>query len=187
MKVYVIRHGQSENNLNGKWTGWFDAPLTEGGIADAKKAGELLKGITFDKVFSSDLTRAYDTAKTALPDHTPEKSELLREIDLGTLANKPLDILTDEQRARTATDGYVEFGGESRDEFFARVTAFKNRLETLDLQNVAIFSHGGWLRTMLDAVLETKISGKHVCCNNCTVAIFEYTGGVWRLYSWINM
>ncbi len=185
MKVYVIRHGQSETNLKGLWTGWLDVNLTQKGREDAKCAGEYLKGVKFDKVFSSDLIRAVDTAKIATGCE-PEKSMLLREVNIGNIADKPLDILTEEQRKRIWQDGYVEFEGESLDEFSARVDKFKAYLETLDCDNVAVFSHAGWLRTMLDSVVGVRLPRKNVCCNNCTVAIFEYTDQ-WKLHSWINL
>lgn len=57
MLIYFIRHGESETNLNIRLTGWYDTPLTEKGIEDAKKAGEFLKNVHFDKVFTSDLMR----------------------------------------------------------------------------------------------------------------------------------
>ena len=57
MKIYFMRHGESENNLNGRMTGWMDAPLTERGVEQARAASVKLRGITFDKVFSSDLVR----------------------------------------------------------------------------------------------------------------------------------
>ena len=45
MKIYVIRHGESVNNLKGLWTGWSDVELTEKGVLDAKKAGEFIKDV----------------------------------------------------------------------------------------------------------------------------------------------
>lgn len=187
MKVYVIRHGQSETNVKNRWTGWLDVSLTDKGRNDAKRAGELIKGIDFDKIYTSDLTRAIETAQNALPGCCPEKSRLLREVNVGSIANKPLDILTDTQRERIHKDGYVEFDGESRTEFYDRVCEFKSRLEMLDAENVAVFSHAGWLCGMLDTVLGVRIPRKNISCNNCTVAIFEYHNQAWRLDSWINL
>ena len=68
MRVYVIRHGESESNASKKWTGWMDVELTEKGKKDAEKAREVLKNIKFDKVYSSDLKRALDTMKIVLPE-----------------------------------------------------------------------------------------------------------------------
>ncbi|MCQ8185388.1 2,3-diphosphoglycerate-dependent phosphoglycerate mutase [Parvularcula maris] len=63
-----LRHGQSQWNLENRFTGWVDVPLTEKGEAEAKKAGELLKasGVQFDGCFTSMLTRAIRTLNIAL-------------------------------------------------------------------------------------------------------------------------
>ena len=187
MRVYITRHGESENNRKGLWTGWFDASLTERGIEDAKRAGKVFSGVRFDKVFASDLKRAVETAKNALAPCEIETSELLREIDVGSLACRPLSTITDEERALAYKVGYKAYGGETKEQFHLRVQEFKKMLETLGCENVAVFSHAGWLRAFLNEVLEITVPSKNLCCNNCTVAIFEYTNGEWKLYSWINL
>jgi len=62
-KLALIRHGQSEWNLANRFTGWYDADLTENGEAEAKRAGELLAqtGTAFDAAFTSYQTRAIRT------------------------------------------------------------------------------------------------------------------------------
>lgn len=60
-KIYIVRHGQTYINKYDKMQGWSDTPLTETGIEDAKKAGNILKNIPFDIALSSDLKRASDT------------------------------------------------------------------------------------------------------------------------------
>ncbi len=186
MLVYVIRHGQSETNSLGRWTGWFDTPLTEKGIADAKKVGKYLKNISFDKVYASDLSRAYETAQNALPEYTYEKNELLREINVGTLENTLISDMASQERETVFADGYASVDGESREEFYKRVRAFMRKLEKEERQSVAVFSHAGWLCGMLNEVTGVKIPRKHIKCNNCTIAIFEYENQNWRLHSWIN-
>src|SRR5256885_1437504 len=61
--LVLVRHGQSLWNLENRFTGWVDVPLTEGGRAEAKRAGELLKaqGLKFDVAYTSALTRAQTT------------------------------------------------------------------------------------------------------------------------------
>lgn len=58
MKIFVIRHGESETNRDALWTGWYDAHLTEKGRSEAERLRVLLSGIQFDKIYSSDLLRA---------------------------------------------------------------------------------------------------------------------------------
>lgn len=186
MFVYVIRHGESENNLSKKWTGWYDAHLTEKGYEDAKKVADYLKGITFDKIYASDLTRAVQTAQTAFPGCSYETSPLFREVNLGSISNQPLSVLTDEQRKFVASYGYIEFGGESKEQFENRVKQAMGKLEELDCKNVAVFSHGGFLQGMLDAVVGIYLPRKSILCGNCTIAIFEYLNDRWKFHSWIN-
>ena len=64
--LIIFRHGQSEWNLQNKFTGWVDVELTEKGIQEAKNAGEKLKPYHFDFAYASDLKRAQNTLKLAL-------------------------------------------------------------------------------------------------------------------------
>ena len=66
--LVLVRHGQSDWNLKNLFTGWKDPGLTEQGIDEAKAAGQRLKalGLSFDKGFTSDLTRAQDTMELML-------------------------------------------------------------------------------------------------------------------------
>jgi len=185
MKVYIIRHGESEANFKGVWTGWSDVPLTELGKKQAQAIAPLLK-TDFDKIFSSDLIRAKETAENAIEKCHYETTPLLREINVGTLANKTLPVLSPEQKANINENGYEMFAGESKTEFINRVTDFKKKLENLNCENVAVFTHNGWLRTFLDEVLGLNVPWKKITCKNCTVAIFEYENNEWKLYSWIN-
>ncbi|NPA51477.1 MAG: 2,3-bisphosphoglycerate-dependent phosphoglycerate mutase [Aquificae bacterium] len=65
-KLVLVRHGQSIWNLQNRFTGWIDVPLTEKGKEEAFKAGELLKDIRFEVAYTSALTRAQDTLKIIL-------------------------------------------------------------------------------------------------------------------------
>ena len=62
-KLALVRHGQSQWNLENRFTGWEDVPLTDQGMAEARRAGEKLKaeGLSFTKLFTSDLQRAQKT------------------------------------------------------------------------------------------------------------------------------
>ncbi len=68
IKLVLVRHGQSEWNLENKFTGWTDVELSEQGIKEAKEAGKVLKekGFKFDVAYTSVLKRANDTLKYIL-------------------------------------------------------------------------------------------------------------------------
>ena len=65
MNIYVLRHGQTNYNIQGKYQGQVDVPLNETGIAQAKEIGKNLLNVQFNLVFCSPLDRAIETAKYA--------------------------------------------------------------------------------------------------------------------------
>jgi 2,3-bisphosphoglycerate-dependent phosphoglycerate mutase len=67
-RLVLLRHGQSQWNLENRFTGWVDVDLTPAGEAEAVRAGELIRaaGLEFDRAFSSVLTRAIRTGESAL-------------------------------------------------------------------------------------------------------------------------
>ena len=90
-KLVIIRHGESVWNKENRFTGWIDVPLSEEGINQAKKAGQVLKekGFTFDIGFTSVLQRAYNTLDLILEEMNItipiEKSWRLNERHYGGL------------------------------------------------------------------------------------------------------
>ena len=80
LKLVLVRHGQSEWNLENKFTGWTDVELSEKGVQEAKEAGKALKekGFTFDVAYSSVLKRAEDTLDYILKELDEENIEIKR-------------------------------------------------------------------------------------------------------------
>ena len=65
-QLVIIRHGQSQWNLENRFTGWVDVPLSAQGIEEAKAAGKKLKAYRFDEAYTSDLQRAQHTLQYIL-------------------------------------------------------------------------------------------------------------------------
>lgn len=88
--LVLVRHGQSQWNLENRFTGWVDVPITEQGAAEAVRAGRALRGVAFDRAFTSELQRAQqtldiilkETEKTGIP---IERSQALNERHYGDL------------------------------------------------------------------------------------------------------
>ncbi len=78
LKLVLVRHGQSVWNLENRFTGWTDVPLSENGIEEAKEAGRILKekGFSFDIAFTSVLKRANDTLEYILKELGEENIEI---------------------------------------------------------------------------------------------------------------
>ena len=88
--LVLVRHGQSQWNLENRFTGWVDVPLSAAGEQEARKAGELLKGVQFDYAFTSALVRAQETLRIILevigqPDIPIERDQALNERHYGDL------------------------------------------------------------------------------------------------------
>lgn len=188
MKLYMVRHGQSETNLAKCFTGWAQVNLTEKGIADAKRAGEYLKGLSFDRIYSSDLIRAVQTAQNAIPGCEPIQLEHLREIGLGELEMQSIDECAARYGEAFATNrrdyNFVPYGGENRDMMETRVRSFLQMLENDPCEQAIAFAHAGTLQTTLDIVLGMRLNRRHLCCLNGSVAVFEYDGSRWLLRTW---
>lgn len=90
-----MRHGQNLDNLNGILNGHRDEPLTEKGLAQAREIAEKIKDeqLAFNAVYSSPLSRAFDTAKIVheiVNTPIPQKEELLIERDFGVMTGKKI-------------------------------------------------------------------------------------------------
>ena len=185
MKLYLIRHGESETNLAGHYTGWAQVKLTEKGVRDAEGVRPLLANVKFDKIFSSDLIRAMTTAETAIPGCTYETTHLLREVNVGNLALKPFPPKDDPRRA-LMVNGFADFGGESYAELRERIVAFLEMAKTLDCDTVAAFTHAGFLRTTLSILFSANVNTANFVCSNCCIVILELKNGKWLLSGLIN-
>lgn len=192
MNLYLIRHGQSETNLSGVFTGQSQVNLTSTGEDDARRAGELLRGIHFDMVYTSDLVRAMRTAELALPGVDYETSSLLREYDLGELVGQKISacrtIYAPDFDANWKINNYRPYGGEDKAMVRARAEAFLAELRKTDFKTVAVFSHAGFIRVIFDVLLgiEDKAGGTEVSNgavsafsvgrSNAALLLWNYTG-----------
>ena len=185
MRVYFVRHGESEANLNKTFAGQTDVKLTDKGRSQAEAVRPILADIAFDKVYSSDLSRAYDTQAIALPGYEAEKLPQLREINVGNLVGKSIVAVAAANGGVTPTANtgdYTPYGGENWQMMDARIGAFLKMLEQQTYENVAVFAHRGVLMSVLRNVLgiATLPSGL-ILCDNCAVNVVEFDGKAWRV------
>lgn len=184
MNLYLIRHGQSVANFEHRHSGWTQLPLTEQGFADARRAGERLRGIPFDRIYSSDLRRAIQTAQTALPGCELIQLPQLRERSVGILAERLVADCFAEYgetyvRCRETLD-FTPYGGENIDMQRARAEEFLRILEADPCENVAAFSHEGLLGCMLEIVLNFQLDRRRIRIPNGSILHFTYEDNLWR-------
>jgi broad specificity phosphatase PhoE len=92
-RIYLMRHAQVSYFEDGSPVRPDLVPLTEAGREQARAAGQLLKGIEFDRVITSGLPRTVETARIVAPSYEPEAWPELREIEAGRLGDIPEDEL----------------------------------------------------------------------------------------------
>lgn len=190
MRLFIVRHGESENNLNRRYTGHFDAELTDNGRSQAIAIRPFLSQFKFDKVYSSDLKRAFETSQLALPNYTAEKTPLIREIKIGRLENMSIadiqpSIVGEDIYKSVRSHDYTPVGGENLAMLRERVEKFFKTLEASEYNNVVAFAHGGVVMAALKNVIG-EYNSDSIRRPNCMIAIFDYSNGKWMLTSLID-
>ena len=168
-KLVLLRHGQSQWNLENRFTGWNDIGLSEKGVLEAKESGRLIKEkkIPIDAVYSSELKRAINTAiiamKEANYDHLFNNGELI--IIKNTAVNeRDYGDLTGLNKNETAAKYGKEQvhiwrrsydvnppGGESLKNVVERVNPYFENTMKKDLKNkknILLSAHGNSLRAL---------------------------------------
>src|SRR5690554_6485211 len=89
LRVFLLRHGETTYNAdNNRYCGRTDAPLTAKGLQQAREVAKLLEHIRFDGIYSSPISRAFETAKITSGDKPVEKVDRLIEADFGKWEGK---------------------------------------------------------------------------------------------------
>ncbi len=151
MKLTIVRHGEAEGNRQKIVMGNSDVGLTDHGREQAKAIAKQLAGRSFDKIYSSPLSRAFDTVKP-LADQNHQKiivDQRLEEVNWGSFIGQPGEIMF--KALGTELDflyyGYDlrPYGGESAEQVRDRVASFINDLKKTDDKTVLIGTHDGTL------------------------------------------
>ena len=183
VRLYLIRHGQSEDNVVKCQSGWSQSPLTEMGRAEALVLRDRFKDIQIDHYFSSDLRRAKETQEVVFPDVEVTETWLLREINTGRLQGvrgvdskaKYGDLYTKCKDERN----YIIFNGENKTLVRARAREFLKWMETLE-GNVAVFSHRNWINCLIEDMTGIEwVEGGLL--DNGKMSIIEFDGNEWKI------
>jgi len=182
MKLFFIRHGQTFANIEHWYSGQSDVQLTEQGKQQAMALEPILKNMTFDKVYTSDLSRAMITQQLALPGVTGIPLPLLREYSVGSLTGKDIGWCNDQYGPFHGD--YTPFGGENTPMVCDRVRQFLAMLEADPCERVAAFAHNGLMKCVLRVLLGENSAVANITNGNCNIAVFEYKGNSWKMLCW---
>jgi 2,3-bisphosphoglycerate-dependent phosphoglycerate mutase len=161
MKIYFVRHGESEANILKEFSNWGDKhPLTEKGRQQAEVLAQNLEELPLKKIFTSPIKRARETAEilsTAL-NIPAEVTEALREGDVGALEGRadPASWAIYQQVQNAWWEGDFDIStkdGESFTAMQARFMPFIEKLIAADSGDVVLIGHGALYRFMLPELL----------------------------------
>ncbi len=178
-RLYLLRHGQTEFNVKKLVQGRCDSPLTDLGRQQARAAAAWLKahGVVPDKVVSSPLGRAVDTAQLIAcellgPDAAVEPCEGIIERSYGSFEEGPHDALPTD--VWDPGEDLIPFGGEGSQALRERMVAtLTNLMSAKDAETLLAVSHGSASRQFIKAAapesfeLPTKLP-------NCAIMIFDF-------------
>lgn len=189
----AIRHGETEWNLQGRFQGHLDSPLSPLGRAQAAALGRRIAGEPFDVIYSSDLGRALDTAGAIarLSGHAIKADVALRERNFGILEGlTETEIIAAHgdtlQRLRRPEPDFRMPGGESLREAYERcVEAFTRLADRHAGGTMVVVCHGGVLAHLYQHATASPIdTPRNFAVPNAGINRFRYAGGRWELLAW---
>ncbi|MBL7072820.1 MAG: histidine phosphatase family protein [Candidatus Omnitrophica bacterium] len=184
-RLILIRHGETSHAVGKKYCGFSDPPLNGTGTWQAERLAERLKMEKIDKVYSSDLKRAYCTAKIAFKNNTIEVSKDLRELNFGIFEGlRHQEILNKYPKIYK---NWIEDplntkipNGEPFKSFKGRVLRI---LESIVAKNTgrvaAVITHGGPIKIFSNNILKNGSKGFWMIKQEvAALNIIDYVGGM---------
>lgn len=163
VRWFMVRHGETDWNIEGRAQGQTDTPLNEKGHSQAKMVASRLDGVEFAAAYASDLTRVMETAKPIVEGRSLDVQAMpaLREKRYGMLEGmsfKEVEAQHPEIFKRLFEEN-MDFAppeGESDSDVFERVSVATDALKSAHDgdSNVLIVGHGGSLRAMMVSILD---------------------------------
>ena len=193
--IYLIRHGETLWNLNGRFQGQLDSDLSPLGYLQIEALRQHFANIPIDAVYSSDLGRALKTAQAIGEPQGLDvrKSPDLRERSFGIFEG----LLRSEAEAKapesyeawsSGTFGEVVPGGESRKTLCDRVLrGLKNIALEHPNQTIAVITHGGVLGALWRWLEPERTEQHGFSIPNASISRFIYENDRWQVLEWSNV
>ena len=192
--IYITRHGETEWNAEGRIQGHTDVPLSERGREQAQMLARRLSRVRIDAAYSSDLSRAAETARVALVerdisiDFTEELREYNKGVFEGLTETEYRDKYPELYEPSMANDlDFAPPNGETIRETSARLDGIVQRVKWTHMdENVLIVGHGGSLRAGIVSLLDLPLEANwKFAMHNCSLTvIYTYPdNAVMHLYN----
>jgi broad specificity phosphatase PhoE len=162
-RLILVRHGETEGQSSVRYYGVTDVPLSALGRAQAHAARARIPGETFEAVWASTLSRAWESARLIAPRHPVRIESDFREIDFGRwegLTREEIELADPDLHAewQRKEPGFEFPGGESRSLFRDRVACGLRSLRGSGVQSALVVAHKGVLRTLLELVCHQTLA-----------------------------
>lgn len=186
LRVLLVRHGQTDANLNRVLQGQSDGVLNKTGRAQAQALARHLKDFPIDHVISSTLRRARATAAGVARSHglTVNATPLIVEWNCGDLDGMPAEVFRRHLAGSALPISALHpNGGESMQDVQARARLFLAELTARhDGQTVLVCSHGDFMRALMSLILAITLDqASTIHFDNASFTILEFENGAWRL------
>jgi len=154
-RLILIRHGETDFNLQNRYCGFSDPPLNSKGIEQSEKLAAELEAIGVDKVYASDLKRAYETAAIIFKGNSIEKTENFREMNFGIFEGLKYEEIV-QRYSKFYRDwidnplkvqipkgeGVRDLSKRVKGRLYSIISRYKDR-------TIAVVTHGGPIRVIL--------------------------------------
>ncbi len=177
MKIYIVRHGETNENKQTKLMGRSPGKLSDNGKQQAEKTGVILLKEKIDLIYSSPLARCFDTAQIINKSLKKEiiKNELLIERDFGKLTNTTADNI-DFEALDEPTEENIGLCVEPLSSVKIRMEEFLDKIKKKHInKNLVLVCHNNPIRMILAVLLNTtyhNILNKYKI-HNCGITIFD--------------
>jgi broad specificity phosphatase PhoE len=179
-QVYIVRHGETEWNAQGRIQGHSDIPLSDNGRAQAQSVARRLSGIPFSVAYTSDLSRTHETAQIILGDTgtalhtTPQLREYSKGVFEGLTVDEYARQYPDQYQASLQNDlDFAPTGGETIRETSIRMARFVDEtLQNHQDETTLVVGHGGSLRSLIVALLALPLEANwKFVMDNCALSL----------------
>ena len=186
-RILLIRHGQTDWNVEGRWQGHLDPPLNATGIKQAEALAEYLRGRAITAVYSSDLSRARMTAGRIAEalGLTVQEDQRWRELNLGVFQGLTTSEINGKypEESRQLRENYLDYAapqGETRRAMQERaLAAYEDILAHEAGAETVVVSHGGTIRVVLLKFFGGEMLHRSV--HNTSISTIETDGTTQRL------
>lgn len=181
-KLYLIRHGETEENIKGSFCGWLDVSLSPTGVLQAKMLGEALKRTEIDAIYTSGLKRTKETAEYIRGNNSYPvyHMENFRELNFGLAEGLTIEEIKKchPELYEGLEKDYVKTKfpkGENLEEMHLRVTtAIDEILRDQENKNILLVAHSGVIRSIVAHLITGDIKYHwNFKIDHCSITVVE--------------